>query len=73
MARARARSSFVPGRCKARSCCSSPASVRRRYCAGSASRWCTSLAASGENLQDHLQARVIFQCTPADHAPTTIS
>ena len=59
----------MPGRCRRRSCCSCPASVRAAAVAPvSASRCVHELGGVGENLQDHLQARVIFQCTlPITH------
>ena len=59
-----AKSSSAPARCNRRSSCSSPASGRRtllRRVRHPVSF--IALAGVGENLQDHLQARVIFRCT----------
>ena len=52
-----------PARCSRRSCCSSPASARRRCSTATASASSTTLPGVGENLQDHLQIRLIYECT----------
>ena len=58
----RPRCCWRPARSSRRSCCSCRASAPRRCCASTASRRSSVLPGVGENLQDHLQMRLIFEC-----------
>ena len=52
-----------PARSSRRSCCSCRASARRRCCSEHGIAVVHALPGVGENLQDHLQMRLIYECT----------